>query len=119
MIELSTDMSILSGGDATQIEIDTAPYAALLTQVLTLVASGRLNQEAVIKLVHRCNYSLFKLASAEPLVQTEWLQKTCEMLTGAIQSLETMKFGTFQLIISMWKPIITAINAGDISEQLS
>ena len=119
MIELSTDMNLLSGGSATQIEIDTAPYAALLTQVLTLIASGRLSQEAVIKLVHRCNYSLFNLATSELSVQTEWLQKTCEMLTGAIQSLETMKFGTFQLIISMWKPIIAAIDAGDVSGHLS
>ena len=47
-------------------EVDRAPYSALLAQVLTLVASDHLGEESVvIKLVHRCNHSLFSLAETD------------------------------------------------------
>ena len=68
MIALATDFSLIMGGDSSQIEIDSAPFSQLLSQMLTVIESGQLNHEAVIKLIHRCNHSLFNLASVE--VQT-------------------------------------------------
>ena len=65
MIALATDFSSVT---ADSLEIDLSPYSALLTQVLAVVASGMLNRESVIKMVHRCNYSLFNHAETE--VQT-------------------------------------------------
>ena len=40
------------------------------------------------------------------------------MLPAATQSLTTYRFGTFQLIVSMWKPIIAVIDSGNVSGQL-
>ena len=90
MIGLATDFSSSS---ASSLELDKSPYSALLTQVLALVASDRLSQESVVKLVHRCNHSLFSFAEAD--VRASWLQKICEMLPAATQTMTKYKFGTF------------------------
>ena len=59
MIGLATNFE---GVDVQTVEMDRSPFSSLMTQVLTLLASDRLNQESIIKMVHRCNYSLFSLA---------------------------------------------------------
>ena len=59
MIALSADFGAIQKG---QIEIELTPYSQLLSSVLSVVASGRLSQESVIKLMHRCNHNLFTLA---------------------------------------------------------
>ena len=117
MIALATDFGSTIGGDASKIEIDSAPFSQLLSQVLTVIESGKLNHETMIKLIYRCNFGLFNLAQVE--VQTQWLTKACEMLPAATQNLTQIKFGTFQLLVTMWKPIIAMIDEGNMSGQLS
>lgn len=108
MVGLATDFS---GLGSSTMEIDRSPYSLLLTQILAVLASERLTQESAIKMVHRCNFSLFRLATAD--VQTTWLKKVCEMLPAAIQTLDRYKFGTFQLIVGMWRPIIELVDSGE------
>ena len=47
---------------ALQPDEDPSTYTDLLVQILSVIATGRLPKEAIVKLMHRCNYHLFNLA---------------------------------------------------------
>mmetsp|Transcript_44086 Transcript_44086/g.58508 ORF Transcript_44086/g.58508 Transcript_44086/m.58508 type:complete len:120 (-) Transcript_44086:2407-2766(-) len=67
--ELIRCMTAILGDNLEQskstIEIDRAPFSTLLAQILSVVKAGSLPQDTIIKLMHRCNHSLFGYAGLD------------------------------------------------------